>query len=389
MTRRGRLLLLTVVFALGESARAEDPPKAGDDGLVPNPEAAAWESSQPGAWVLLAIAGAPGLGSFEVDHKVRLVLAERTPNEVVTWSEVTEPRSIAQQGGHRVIDARVSPAEASAAWSTLDGPATRTESKETLTVGTTKVACTVVDMITKDQARVTGHERIWWSSAVPGGLVRRLRMEDGKVVKETTVQAVAFGAKPGKAFAWPAVVQEDLKLAENPEFAGWAGFPVGAWVRMRAPASGPEPATKRTLFRLMERRPNRVVIAAFVEDESLDPTAPAKLDPPGGAAPSDACSQPGVTCERIERRILAHMLPQARKADGTVAWQVGKEEISIAGKKLSCITRTRFDDAGDMKTLKKSWHSPEVPGGLVKRVFEQSMLGDTTTETTVVEAWGK
>jgi hypothetical protein len=145
---------------------------------------------------------------------------------------------------------------------------------------------------------------------------------------------------------------------DSPQYANWAGFPVGATVVHRSVTRAedqPGETVTTTTHTLVEVAADHVVVEMG--------TVTRRFDGLETKNPPDRYTHP-------------RLVP--RVADGRPA-ESGEAIVTAAGKQFRAKWRKGTDrnEAGQVFT--QVWSSPEVPGGLVKAVMRTPDVGKTTT----------
>jgi hypothetical protein len=149
----------------------------------------------------------------------------------------------------------------------------------------------------------------------------------------------------------------------NPDYERWASFKLGSWVKLVH-----ETTTKAGKLKTEETLTLEKLAADKVE---LEVEAYTLL--PGG--------QKGLMAER-SRGIPAVLRP--RGDTGTTATtKESDEEVEVGDRRLRCrVIDTTYESGGKVVLRNVAWISTEVPGGVAKRLVENS---ETTTRSRVVD----
>ena len=191
---------------------------------------------------------------------------------------------------------------------------------------------------------------------------------------------LAAGTAPVAADDRPAAPPAKKRI-ENPEFAAWSGFKVGAFVELSVEsAQMGSTSTSKLTHKLVELTADKAVI---------ETTGTTKAGGMEYALPATKRDVPK------EVEVPDIKLPDAKPAEGEV--KKGEETIEVAGKKIACTTfestlEMAIPGAGTMKTWSKRWTSKEIPGGEAKSEAKtDTQMGERTisgTAKTTVTKFG-
>ncbi len=144
-------------------------------------------------------------------------------------------------------------------------------------------------------------------------------------------------------------VQEKV---ENPQYKAWASFKPGSWVKHKMEMEGPggQKMEMEVTATLTEVTPEKLVL-----DRKQTMTVGGRtMDLPGKK-------------EEVEAKV------EKGKA-GTVKITEKEEEITVAGKKLTCKLAEMEMEQNNQKMTGKSWIHPDIPGGMAQGEFSSPQL---------------
>jgi hypothetical protein len=167
--------------------------------------------------------------------------------------------------------------------------------------------------------------------------------------------------------AAPAVAEEK-EMVENPSYAQWAKFKVGAWYRIKVEnGSGTDASVMKQTTKLVSRTEEQAVIETSVtivagEHEFSQPATRSEI--PAKTEKFEVPVEEGENAPKIETK-------------------EGTDELTVGGRKIKCRTTETTTETPDLKMWSKSWYSEEVPGGTVRMESKMEKPVESTTTTTL------
>lgn len=174
--------------------------------------------------------------------------------------------------------------------------------------------------------------------------------------------------------AFAADAAPKTKKIDNPEFASWSKFAVGAFVELTTVSdSMGQKSTSKMTHKLVELTADKAVVETAMVLEGV----PAEFAP------------------KPERRDVPKTIEvpdvEAPTQNPDVKVVEGEETIDVAGTSVKCKTTESTVTASGMTTKSKTWTSDGVPGLMAKmemrsegKVGEMTIL---TTASTTVTKW--
>jgi hypothetical protein len=158
------------------------------------------------------------------------------------------------------------------------------------------------------------------------------------------------------------------EMVANPEYQSWSRFKPGTVTKMetRSVSNGREIRSEIT-NKLLEVTPQKLVIETTTV-----------LDASGQKMQSPTVTR-DVPAE-MDEALVARSDP-ARNPD----IKQSEETRSVNGKDYVCKVLTHTTENNGMKSVSRTWHSPDVPGGIVGSHVKISGTIDSTTEMNLVE----
>lgn len=169
----------------------------------------------------------------------------------------------------------------------------------------------------------------------------------------------------------PAMPEKTGKKIENPIYAAWAKFKVGAWVRHVSTTEAAGQTTKQTITqKLVELTEAKAVVEMVMSME----VAGQKMDMPASRTEH----------EKMMDEYKPTAMPEGQKP--TV--KEGEEKLTVAGKELACKTVESSGEASGTKYWSKIWTCADVPGGQVQMETKSEAVGMNMVMKSTLDAWG-
>jgi hypothetical protein len=164
--------------------------------------------------------------------------------------------------------------------------------------------------------------------------------------------ALVFGTAPARADESKPGTPAPKKKIDNPQYADWSRFKVGAFVEatIESDSSGSKSTAKMTT-KMVELTAEKLV---------LEVTTVSKMAGQEFAMPAQKIEVPKIL------EIPDIKLPETKPED-TPKVTEGSETIEVAGKKVACKTIESTGDMMGMKHWSKTWYTNEIPGGWAKQ----------------------
>jgi hypothetical protein len=159
-----------------------------------------------------------------------------------------------------------------------------------------------------------------------------------------TASARADESKPG--------TPPPTKKIDNPQYAEWARYKVGAFVELtvESDSSGSKSTAKMTT-KMVELTAEKLV---------LEVTTVSKMGEMEYAMPAQKMEVPKIL------EIPDVKTPEPKPEDKPKVTE-GSETIDVAGKKVACKTFESTTEMMGMKSWSKTWLTKDIPGGMAKQ----------------------
>jgi hypothetical protein len=178
----------------------------------------------------------------------------------------------------------------------------------------------------------------------------------------------AMGAVLLVCAVFPARAAEDSEMVDNPYYRNWASFKVGAQaVHNEKTVHGDGSIEeKKVQYQLAQVADKNVVVRTFVIERELlstIETAPTRIIYPAKVKKAD-----------LEAALIAFGAKR------------GKDTIKVLGKEMEVNTIEITKKQKNEEVKVKIWHTPKIPGGIVKKVQTTSEDGKEVATTTTTLA---
>lgn len=198
--------------------------------------------------------------------------------------------------------------------------------------------------------------------------MRRLRLA------AVLLPLLALGAPAWSDGDKPATPRATKKI-DNPEYAQWAVFKVGAFVELTTESNqGGMSSTLKMAHKLLELTAEKAVVETTMTTVA------------GGqemAMPAQKRDVPKVV------EVPDVQVPETKPVDAPKVKE-GEETIEVGGKKVACKTFETTMEFSGMQTWRKTWTSKEIPGQTAKMESKtEGKVGEVTisssSKTTVTK----
>ncbi len=170
----------------------------------------------------------------------------------------------------------------------------------------------------------------------------------------------------------PGMPEKTGKKIENPMYAAWAKFKVGAWVRHVSTSEAAGQASKQTITqKLVELTETKAVVEMTMTME----VAGQKIDVPA---------------QRHEHEKLMDEYKPVPMPDGDKPKVTeGEEKLTVGDKTIACKTIESSGKANGGTYWSKIWSSTEVPGGQAQMETRSEMGGMKVSTKSVLDGFGE
>ncbi|MBC7783100.1 MAG: hypothetical protein H7144_04605 [Burkholderiales bacterium] len=158
---------------------------------------------------------------------------------------------------------------------------------------------------------------------------------------------------------------------KNPEYENWAKFKTGAMSKVEVVSAAAGNETKQTIVtKLLEMSPEKAVVEMNISMDMMG----TKMDMPAQK-------------REIKAMIDNTTTPTPKPDAGTKLPEVktSQETVKVGDKEIKCTVAEATSEQNGMKTVSKTWTSPEVPGQMVKTEMKSTGTMDSTVNMKLVE----